>query len=96
METTDDEVRITVDDREAAGGLVAEVAARWSPTFVGRLEIGDVEVGARVVVERKTVPDLVASLHDGRLFEQAAAMDRAWARPLLVVEGEDAYEVASS
>lgn len=84
--------RVTVDDREVAGGLVDQIAVRWSPTFVGRLVLSDVEIGRRVLVERKTVPDFVASFGDGRLFQQAAAIARGCSRPLLVVEGEEAYE----
>jgi Fanconi anemia group M protein len=85
-------LRITIDDREPSGFAQA-VAARWTPSAVGRLPVGDVEVGSRVLVERKTVPDFVASLEDGRLFRQAAALTRACHRPLLVVEGTEAYEV---
>ena len=45
---------------------------------------------AEAIVERKTVADLVLSLERRRLFRQLAGLGRAAARPLLIVEGEDA------
>jgi DNA excision repair protein ERCC-4 len=87
-------LRVTVDDREARSGLAAAVGALWPAVYVGRLAVGDVEIGSRVVVERKTVADLVASLEDGRLFQQARALTQTAASPLLVVEGEDALDAA--
>ena len=88
------QIEITVDDRESASGLPEAVAALWTPTRVGRLAVGDVEVGPRVIVERKTVHDLVVSLRDGRLFRQAYALGSAAPRPLLIVEGEDGFAAA--
>lgn len=48
------------------------------PSVVGELECGDVwaatDDGQLLVVERKTGPDLLASIGDGRLFDQAARM----------------------
>jgi Fanconi anemia group M protein len=85
---------VTVDDRERASDLAGEVARRWRPTRVGRLPVGDVEIGSRVLVERKTVADFVISLEDGRLFRQAGALAQACERPLLVVEGEDPLDAA--
>lgn len=84
--------RIVVDDRERAAGLAAAVAQLWSPVYEGRLPVGDVEVGPRVLVERKTVSDFAVSLADGRLFRQAHALSQATLRPLLVVEGEDGFD----
>ena len=85
---------MTVDDREHASGLVERLAELWEPVFEGRLGIGDVEIGHRIVVERKTVADFAASLADGRLFRQAGALAGRIPRPLLIVEGEDSLEVA--
>ena len=39
-----------------------------------------------VCVERKAVPDLIASLDSGRLFTQAEAMCRHYATPVLLIE----------
>ena len=83
-------VSIVVDDREVPSGLPDLVAGLWTPTYVARLDVADVRIGPDVLVERKTVDDFVASLEDGRLFEQASAMDRIANRPLVVIEGSDA------
>ncbi len=41
-----------------------------------------------VIVERKTLADLAASVIDGRVFRQAAAMVATGARAVVVLEGE--------
>lgn len=85
---------VVVDDRERRPGLADELARLGRRVAVGRLPVGDAEIGPRVLVERKTVADFVLSVEDGRLFEQAWALRGACRRPLLVVEGEDAYDAA--
>lgn len=82
-------VPIVVDDREQAAGLADVLATRWSPVYTARLDVGDVEIGPRIVVERKTVADFAASLADGRLFHQARRLAAGVEAPLLVVEGAD-------
>ncbi len=84
-------VHIVVDDREKAGGQVlAALAARDDATVdIARLEAGDYHIERRVIVERKTAADFAASLIDGRLFHQAAALASAPERPVLVLEGCD-------
>ena len=84
-------VHIVVDDREKAGGKVlAALAGRDDATVdIARLEVGDYHIEHRVVVERKTAADFAASLIDGRLFHQAAALASAPERGVLVLEGCD-------
>jgi DNA excision repair protein ERCC-4 len=84
-------VRIVVDDREKAGGKVlAALAARDDVTVViARLDVGDYQIESRLVVERKTAADFAASLIDGRLFRQAAALALVPERAVLVLEGCD-------
>ena len=84
-------LRIIVDDRERADGRVlAALGARDDVTVeIARLEVGDYRVERRVVVERKTAADFAASLIDGRLFQQAAALALAPVRAILVLEGCD-------
>ena len=84
---------VVVDDRESASRLPGAVAAAWANTCVGRLPVGDVQVGERILIERKTVRDFVASLEDGRLFRQAYALNAACRRPLILIEGEDATDL---
>jgi DNA excision repair protein ERCC-4 len=51
------------------------------------LPVGDVAIGTRILVERKTLVDLGASVADGRLFRQAWRLAGSAPRPLVVVEG---------
>ena len=82
---------IIVDDRERADGRVlAALGARDNVTVeIARLEVGDYRVERRVVVERKTAADFAASLIDGRLFQQAAALALAPERAVLTLEGRE-------
>jgi Fanconi anemia group M protein len=82
-------LRVVVDDRETRHGLACAIAAWGREVEVGRLAVGDVAIGTRVVVERKTVADFVSSIADRRLPDQAYALRGCSARPLLVVEGDD-------
>jgi len=82
-------LRVVADDRERAGGeVLAALAARGDVTVeIARLDVGDYRVERRVVVERKTTADFAASLIDGRLFHQTAALALAPERAVLVLEG---------
>ncbi len=80
---------IEADDRERAGGVVDALAAYPQVVVaVGRLPLGDYRPGGGVVVERKTAPDLVLSIRDQRLFDQAARLRTGAARPVIILEGD--------
>ena len=84
-------IRVTADDREAGGGVVE--ALRYTPGVeveVRRLDVGDYEVDERCVFERKTLPDLVASIIDGRLFAQAARLAAQPKPSAFILEGKSA------
>lgn len=91
----DTPVRIVADDRENAGGVIAELrghvllASRMELT-VRRLPTGDFIVEDRFAVERKTLADFALSVVDARLFRQAAALARGARRGVLVLEGTTA------
>jgi ERCC4-type nuclease len=79
---------IVIDDREQAAGLpeaVGEILGRRPE--VRRLTLGDVSIGKATIVERKEVHDFVASILDGRLERQVAALLAAPARPVILIEG---------
>ena len=78
---------ITVDHRERPSGLVDALLPLWPAVAVGMLTVGDVHIGRRVLVERKTIQDFVSSVSDGRFFRQLHAMCGESHRPLLVLEG---------
>lgn len=62
-----------------------------APTVVTALECGDLwastEDGSLLIIERKTAGDLLASIKDGRLFQQAAAMRQRSVWAYLVITG---------
>lgn len=80
---------IIVDANESACGLAKLLAGQWDHVQVQRLRVGDIAIGDRVLIERKTVEDYLASLADGRLFRQATQLTAA-PRPILIREGDPA------
>jgi ERCC4-type nuclease len=81
-------VVIVADDREIAGGVVAELRTLTEIVVeVKRLVTGDFEIGRVILVERKTLADFAASLIDGRLFRQCAAIAADGRRAVLILEG---------
>jgi ERCC4-type nuclease len=90
---------VIVDDRERAGGLARELQKLLGAAAVRvrRLALGDVQVGERFLVERKTVADFIASRADGRLTSQLSRLAAYGAgggpRGLVVLEG--AFDDAS-
>lgn len=55
---------------------------------ISTLKAGDFILSEDVGVERKIVKDFVASLIDGRLFEQAKNLKENFSKPLYIVEGQ--------
>jgi Fanconi anemia group M protein len=54
------------------------------------LSVGDFVLSERLVAERKSRADFESSIIDGRLFEQAQRLTKAYQRAVVVVEGERA------
>ncbi len=83
--------KVVVDNREFNSEVVKELSRANLIVVPEQLSIGDYLISDRVVVERKTVPDLVKSIMDGRLFQQAKDLKSAYIRPVIVVEGEGLF-----
>ncbi len=79
---------IVVDANESRCGLAKLLARTWNHVEVKRLPVGDVAIGDRIVVERKTNDDLRVSLNDGRLFRQARQLAETVDQPIVLVEGD--------
>ncbi|MEK6902867.1 MAG: DEAD/DEAH box helicase [archaeon] len=80
---------IYADNREQASTVMKELS--FYPDAIvqaKQLEVGDFVVGPDVVIERKTTEDFLSSLMDGRLFNQLLNMSNAYARPLVILEGD--------
>lgn len=81
-------VNIVVDDREARSRVMQALRAVENVTItIRRLDVGDYEVDGRLLVERKTLPDLAESIKDGRLFRQARRLAETPLKRLIILEG---------
>ena len=79
---------VQVDHRESSGAVAALL--NESPDFlvtVTHLRLGDYLVDGRFLFERKTVPDLMLSIDQGRLFEQALRLTSSFLRTAVILEG---------
>ncbi len=79
-------LRVDVSERHAALVDLARACDAFD-VQMDRLPSGDYEIDAGIIVERKTYADFAASLADGRLFPQAAALARGPHRPVILLEG---------
>ncbi len=87
----DEKLKIIADTREFNSPVVRNLAKRDVIIESVQLDIGDYLISERVGVERKEVDDFLASLMDGRLFQQARTLKRAYQSPLMIIEGEDLF-----
>ncbi|PAU79758.1 Hef nuclease [Halorubrum salipaludis] len=87
-------VEVVVDQRELDSSIAKDLSTRDG--LVTRLEtlaVGDYVLSDRVAVERKSAADFVDSMLDSdrSMFEQIGELSRAYARPVMVVEGTNLY-----
>ena len=79
---------IIVDKREERSGIAEFLRRLGLSVRYEVLEVGDYLLPGDVLVERKTVSDLISSLLDGRLFDQAANLVSVTKNPTMVIEGD--------
>ncbi|KAJ1853156.1 DNA repair protein RAD16 [Coemansia sp. RSA 1822] len=79
---------VVVDVREFRAPLASLLHAAGFHIVPRTLDVGDYVLHDDLVVERKSLPDLIGSLRSGRLFNQAAAMTRHYTCAALLVEFE--------
>ena len=90
----EDGVEIVIDQRELDSSIAKELSKREGHvTRLETLAVGDYVLSDRVAVERKSAADFVDSMLDAdrSMFEQVGELSRAYARPVLVVEGTNLY-----
>ncbi|ESS02789.1 MAG: ERCC4-type nuclease, partial [uncultured archaeon A07HR67] len=90
----DDGIEVVVDQRELDSSIAKTLSTRDGLlTRLETLAVGDYVLSDRVAVERKSAADFVDSMLDAdrSMFEQVGELSRAYARPVLVVEGADLY-----
>jgi len=87
-------VEIVADQRELDSTIARELSTREGvETRLETLAVGDYVLSDRVVVERKSVEDFLDTLlgEDRSMFEQVGDAVRSYARPVVIVEGDDLY-----
>ncbi|WP_458207260.1 DEAD/DEAH box helicase [Haladaptatus sp. NG-SE-30] len=88
-------VEIVADQRELDANIARDLSARDGVDVrLETLAVGDYVLSDRVVVERKSVSDFLDTLVGGdrSVFEQVGDMNRHYARPVVIIEGEGLYE----
>lgn len=95
--TTQKPVSIVADSREQQSTGICQALGRFPGVSLERREMdcGDYLLSPRMAVERKSAGDLLASIFDGRLFEQAAKLVLAYPKAVLLIEG-DPYQTRSA
>lgn len=77
---------IIVDMREFRSELPSILHKRGFQIEPCTLEVGDYVITSNICVERKSINDLIESLANGRLYNQASSMSRAYKIPMLLIE----------
>lgn len=83
------DILITADTRERNSGVI-ELLRDFPHVRVeiAQLPVADFLLGGGVAVERKTARDLISSIIDRRLFEQAEHLRENYSHPVLILEGD--------
>jgi Fanconi anemia group M protein len=82
--------RMVVDHSERTAPLLTRVHESGAFTVeMSRLPTGDYLIDDRILIERKTRVDFIASLIDGRLFPQVARLAHSKYRSLMLIEGPE-------
>lgn len=80
-------LRIIVDDREKKSGIPDLLKSVGLNIEMKTLPIGDYIVAPETIVERKSIRDLLASVFDGRLFDQCTRLKEHFEHPVVLMEG---------
>ncbi|MEM3890231.1 MAG: ERCC4 domain-containing protein, partial [Candidatus Micrarchaeia archaeon] len=80
-------IEIFIDSRES-DELIELIEKHDIKVNLKQLEIGDIIISNRIVIERKTSSDFESSIIDNRLFEQATKMSENYEIPILIIEGQ--------
>jgi DNA excision repair protein ERCC-4 len=78
--------RVVVDTREFRSSLPSLLHGRSMEIVPVLLTVGDYVLTPNIVIERKSVSDLISSLNSGRLFNQCEVMMRHYKSPMLLIE----------
>lgn len=81
-------IRIIVDEREKNSGVPSILKDKGVKITYDFLEVGDYILSSKVAFERKTIPDFITSIFDGRLFKQIKTLKEYYEKPVLLLEGD--------
>jgi DNA excision repair protein ERCC-4 len=89
---------LRIDFREQRSGILEELEKKSDHFTFGlcTLSTGDYWIGDRIIVERKTVTDLMDSIKSGRVFDQAYRMRQSGKNCLMIIEGDKTVLETSS
>lgn len=80
-------IRVEIDDREVLSMVPEELQSLGVEVTIRRLLLGDYLIDGTLLVERKTLRDLVASIIDGRVFSQVRRLVASRRPAVLLLEG---------
>ena len=80
-------LRIIIDEREKKSGIPELLKSVGMNLEMKTLPIGDYIVAPETIVERKSIRDLMASVFDGRLFDQCSRLKEHFEHPIVLMEG---------
>ena len=83
----EEDLRIIIDERERKSGIPKLLKDIGVNVEIKTLPIGDYIVSHETVVERKSINDLIASIFDGRLFDQCNRLKEHFQFPIILLEG---------
>jgi DNA excision repair protein ERCC-4 len=78
--------RVVVDVREFRSSLPSLLHGRGMEIVPCMLTVGDYVLTPNICVERKSISDLIGSLANGRLYNQAETMMEHYRSPMLLIE----------
>lgn len=89
-----EKVLIVCDYREKE--VIEELKKLGCLVNVRSLEIGDFVSSQKVCIEKKTHSDFIASIIDGRIFEQASLLKKNFEKPIILIEGYSNREISEN
>ncbi|KAG8744336.1 hypothetical protein FRC10_010316 [Ceratobasidium sp. 414] len=81
--------RVVVDMREFRSTLPSILHLAQIQVVPATLTVGDYVLTPDIVVERKSIPDLISSFNSGRLYTQCEMMTAHYKQPVLLIEFEE-------
>ncbi|KAH7103448.1 hypothetical protein BKA62DRAFT_696946 [Auriculariales sp. MPI-PUGE-AT-0066] len=81
--------RIIIDVREMNSALPNLLHATGTVVIPLTLTVGDYILSPDICVERKSIPDLIQSFNNGRLYTQCELMSAHYKSPMLLIEFEE-------